>query len=425
LAMLAEELLMAKGIHIPTHEKAVVAAMQTLGEPPLIVGRRKARTFLTDTILEFCMNEANEQGNPEMARALKTYRGSSAWGIDFDKGYAHIQSMDPRFDNVELDVTKLSVAQLKEMLPDDLRQFLSKENEKLAGYESSVFLKAILSTGGLYRLDGGETGTQGVLDSIWGGLPFEDLPPLPYPRIWFEGRGPDGNPCPLWKGNPPDGAWNGVDAGELWGMAVAEIAQGSSWAIVAVRHKDWFYEATPLLGDGARYVQIDGDAPIMADTHRYERVDRTVLEFTPKSQDEIWVTEEHSDDRYASEAAYRGAMAAWAIVLVDLVTARNVDRRQEFWPQRRVKQMTRFAPLKRFNSTVYNVSIATATSEAKDETGRYLSVRFLVRGHWRVSDAPHAQWVDSKEATCVWVKSFVKGPPGAPWKGRPVYVEPR
>jgi len=24
----------------------------------------------------------------------------------------------------------------------------------------------------------------------------------------------------------------------------------------------------------------------------------------------------------------------------------------------------------------------------------------------------------------VWVAGYVKGPPGAPWKGRPIYVEP-
>jgi hypothetical protein len=81
--------------------------------------------------------------------------------------------------------------------------------------------------------------------------------------------------------------------------------------------------------------------------------------------------------------------------------------------------------MRQFFARVYDVSISTTTGDAKDETGNYLHVRFMVRGHWRISDSEHAEWVEAKEARCIWVRAHIKGPPGMPWKGRAVYVEPR
>jgi len=424
MALLAETLLLAKGANFPTHEKAVIKAMDSLEEPPYLIARRQARMRLSDTITKEVIREVGDT-NPRAAEYLNHVRTSEAWGMTFKDGHCNLVSMDENFD-FEVELPNLTIEKIMNMLDEDTRRYLRKDAEMMSGYESAVFLRAILSTGGIYRLDGGELGTQGVLDSIWGGLPFTDLPKLPYPRMWFEARDENNQPVPLWRGNPPEGAWNAADCGELWGMAISELAQGTSWAIVAVRHPEWFYSTTKTITpEASRFVRTDEDAPVFFDTHRYERVDLNALKVLPPTQDGIWIMEEESNERYTSEANYRAAMMAWAIVLADIVTARNVDRRETFMSSKVRKQMTRAAPMKKFDARVYNVSISTASDDAKDETGNHLHVRFMVRGHWRISDAPHAEYVEAKEYTCVWVRSHIKGPPGAPWKGRPIYVEPK
>lgn len=427
MAMLAEELLLAMGFHLPTREREVVAAMETLGEPPLIVNRRLARTAMINKLMDFVKNEAAERGDHEMIKALEAHEGGSAWGIEFQGGHCFVRNYSkPKDDPEHLIETKLNLREMRESVPKDLQQYLVKGTDDLAQYESAVFLRSILSTGGIYRLDGGENGTQGVLDSIWGGLPFTELPKLPYPRMWFEARDQHGQPCPLWRGNPPEDAWNRVDCGELWGIAISEISPGTAWAVVAVRHSGWFYEThIELQKKGDEYERVDSDSGLMFDSHRYERLDREMIQYLPPDQSHLWIKDEEDRRRYDSESAYRGAMMGWAVTLVDIVTARNIDLRETFLPSRAVKQLTRAAPLKKFFSRVYDVSISTSSSDAKDETGNYLTVRFMVRGHWRISDSERAEWVEAKEAHCIWIRAHIKGPPGAPWKGRPVYVEPK
>lgn len=439
MVMLAETLLLAKGLHLPIREREVVRAMDALGEPPIILKRRQARTYICNLLLTSLKEEAEQVGDVELTAELSDIHAAGAWGLEQVGDELFLKSFivrdrapedpmrDYHIDHPTGRRTTVKISKLMEEMPADLRPYLSKRLSDLAQYESHVFLKSLISTGGIYRLDGGEMGTQGVLDSIWGGLPFTDLPKLPFPRMWFEARDKDGQPCPLWCGNPPPGTWNADDAGKLWGMAISEIAQGSAWAVVAVRHPEWVYQTNnqiEMSADGSgKYVQLDAEASIMCDTHRYERIDATGFEHVPDSQDQLWIQAEGGPDQHVSEAAYRGAMLAWAVCLADIVTARNVDRRETFLSSKVRKQLTRAAPLRKFFTRVYDVSIATSTSDAKDETGRFLNCRFLVRGHWRVADVEHAEWVEAKEARCIWVRSYIKGPPGAPWRGRPVYVE--
>jgi len=226
---------------------------------------------------------------------------------------------------------------------------------------------------------------------------------------------------PLWRADAPEGAWNGKDAGTLWGMGISEVDPGRAWAIIAVRQENWAYLADTG-DDGGRWPEGS-----MLTSLRYERVDVSEMAVLDSmiSHDALWAFPGESDRANAlSEQAYRTAMLSWAVVLADMVTARNVDRREVALPRKTHKQLSRSLPGGlRWTPRVYEVSIATATGDAMDETGRSLSVRFMVRGHWRKSFAEHARWIDSKEAFCVWVTGHVKGPAGAPWKGRAVYVE--
>jgi hypothetical protein len=401
MALLVEKLLLAKGAHLPHREAAVIAAMEILPEPPGIVKRRLAREAALRSLY-----------------APEDFLGPFIVASEEDrKTWAMTNS---REDGVAMEVPL--TPDMMRNVPPDLHPYLTDEVDQEIAFDVQMYAKVVMSTGGIYRLDGGEDGIMGVLDSVWGGLPLTELPPLPYPRMWFEARGPDGEPVPLWETEPPEGAWNGPDSRELWGLAVTEIAPGSVWGLLAMRKPDWTYRFEE--GSLRRGHEKFRPGDWMAST-RYERVSIAELNLlTPDSPRGMFALMDDDDDVVAaSEGAYRGAMLAWAIVLADVVTARNVDRREWFLSRKAQKQMSRVAPRRRFESRVYDVSIATATGDAKDETGRHLSVRFLVRGHWRVSHAEHARYIDAKEAHCVWVAAYVKGPPGAPWKGRPVYTE--
>lgn len=450
MTMLAEQLLLAKGIRIPHREKDVLAALETLREPPGVVKRRKARQFAIAAAGLSPTTEGVEGGNAQIANAAAIIGGLAPGDALAARGVSITDQDVPtiarqNIETVEGTTVEWNVVapqggrvlalstqrRLLEAVPEDLRPYLTAEVDASVLWETQTFLRTLMSTGGIYRVDGGEDGAQGVLDSIWGGLPFTELPPLPFPRMWFEARSPDGNFMPLWRGTPPEGSWNANDTSELWGLGITEVVPGSSWGICVVRKDDWDYIASGSGGlddPGDYYMRTTGhrfkDGSILSSL-RYERVDAHELLTTAQSPDSLFIPMNADQQTVSfSEYAYRGAMLAWAVVLADIVTARNVDRREAFLPRKAQKQMQRAAPRQRFESRIYNVSIATATGEAKDETGNYLSVRFMVRGHWRKSQAEHARWVESKGDHCVWVAGYVKGPPGAPWKGRPIYVEP-
>jgi hypothetical protein len=395
MALLVENLLLAKGMHLPHREAAVLAGLEMLNEPPAIVRRREAR------------NAALRSANPKVILD----GGHTIWASDD-------QSFSEPWSATSVQITPEMVANV----PPDLRRYLTDQVDMEVSGDVMLYAKIVMSTGGVYRLDGGEDGIKGVLDSVWGGLPLTELPPLPYPRMWFEARGEHGEPVALWDTEPPEGSWNGPDSRELWGLAVTEIIPGHTWGMLAVRKSDWSYqlEADALRRGTEKFQEGDWLTSL-----RYERVSVEEMNLlVPSSAGGIFAQRDDDDGVVsASEGAYRGAMLAWGVVLADVVTARNVDRREFSLGRKAHRQMDRVAPGGRFGSRLYDVSIATATGDAKDETGQHLTVRFLVRGHWRVSHAEHARWIDAKEARCVWVAAYVKGPPGAPWKGRPIYKE--
>lgn len=71
--------------------------------------------------------------------------------------------------------------------------------------------------------------------------------------------------------------------------------------------------------------------------------------------------------------------------------------------------------------TLYRVDLRSAGDEHEEGVSDIVyRHRWLVRGHYRAqSNGPH--FVSHKGA-CTWVRPYIKGPAGAPWKGRPVYM---
>src|SRR4051812_22175173 len=75
MTMLAEQLLLAKGIRIPHREKDVLAALETLREPPGVVKRRKARQFAIAAAGLSPTAEGVEGGNAQIANAAAIIGG--------------------------------------------------------------------------------------------------------------------------------------------------------------------------------------------------------------------------------------------------------------------------------------------------------------------------------------------------------------
>jgi hypothetical protein len=76
-------------------------------------------------------------------------------------------------------------------------------------------------------------------------------------------------------------------------------------------------------------------------------------------------------------------------------------------------QRRRFERKKAVHPQVYFVYIDDAVVPSEPGPGdREYHCRWMVRGHWR-----HYQSGDA-----VWIRPYIKGPAGAPWKGRPIYV---
>lgn len=76
-------------------------------------------------------------------------------------------------------------------------------------------------------------------------------------------------------------------------------------------------------------------------------------------------------------------------------------------------QRRRFARKKLIHPQVYFVYIDDEVVDSHPGHGdREYHCRWMVRGHWR-------HYTSGKS---VWVRPYIKGPAGAPWKGRPIYV---
>jgi hypothetical protein len=96
--------------------------------------------------------------------------------------------------------------------------------------------------------------------------------------------------------------------------------------------------------------------------------------------------------------------------LVNLITADKISVSN--WPtdkqQPGLKLTTHFPRL----AQPYWVSMADSGSTARGASDRTYHCRWLVSGHWR-----HYRTGDK-----TWIRAYVKGPKGAPWKGRPVHL---
>lgn len=233
---------------------------------------------------------------------------------------------------------------------------------------------------------------------------FIDLPPLPYPRMAIEVTTPQGYPAAIYASKPAG------QGGNHPLMLVNETEAGAVW--------DVFFPSVEPRGESELWnfrIASGGKFSIPATSLRPDNPDGRVID--PKTVDE------KSSPR---------AARFWrrlTLDLVSLILAENVPHDAVPVPRQHRRGVERQINGKkgaggyRFPK-VYWVRLEHGGEGQREETGRGYSVRFLVRGHWRQYREGEVFTGGKKRVYSgkkVWVRPYIKGPVGAPWKGRPVY----
>jgi len=273
------------------------------------------------------------------------------------------------------DVVPLRPEQIEEALEE------SESDPDFADYQQ-VFAATVghLSTASYYLLDAHDV--HAALESE---PPVQEtFPPLPFPRIWIEMA--HLQPYLRFEWDTGDEEGGRLRVLDVLGVGIAEIEQGSVWDVFV-----------PFMFDDRAEFFVIGQR--IAPGH-VVAMDGEMME--------------------ASFVPIRNL----AVGGVHLITARNVPVEDVVLPRPQRKRLLREGVL-RAQPRVYFVNLAASGEHgASYGGGREYHCRWLVRGHWRHIDGGR------RFCTCCdppqiasWVDPYVKGPTGAPWKGRQVRVQ--
>lgn len=233
--------------------------------------------------------------------------------------------------------------------------------------------------------------------------PEVGLPPLPYPRVAVE--------CledATWQMLDQDGG-HGYDL-ELF--FINERQRGRQWDVVLLTREAATQEDIDERRVNANLViyGIEPDNSVTAMTN----MDVTAAEIAEALESPEKSAELNS--RLLPPMVYPAdhpLARAWRKIPVEfahIVNARGVTVEPVDVPR---AQRRRFQRNKLVHPQLYFVKIGGELVESYPGHGnREYHCRWLVRGHWR--------HLTSGERT--WVRPYIKGPAGAPWRGRPVYV---
>lgn len=233
-----------------------------------------------------------------------------------------------------------------------------------------------------------------------------ELPPLPYPRIAAECIEDE-----TWSLHTAedDGFEHPLMALELF--MVNETIQGERWDVVYLLSDPEEY-VTPK--DRRQYTMLfsvfqDGSVK------HYGR-GKNVPAFTDLEQLSAWMDKhDPSWDEIMPESSFAPdhpvaiSSRTVPIEFAHLINAHGVTLE----PVLPTRHDRRSAQRRGFVfPQVYLVEIKGGVEESGGRSDREYHCRWMVRGHWR-------RYKDGRKT---WVRPYIKGPAGAPWKGRPVYV---
>jgi hypothetical protein len=251
------------------------------------------------------------------------------------------------------------------------------------------------------------TGSVFVVDPL--DTPFEpfapqrkehlDLPPLPFPEVFFEFTNPEINgPALIYN-------FKDLDSRESWlaGIGIREVKQAAEWRVFLI-YDDGKYASVPL--------------PL------HERM--AIREYTLLPGPRFGTSQKEVDESELSEDEINKWLAmayVLPITLTNLVSVLGVSLQPVPVPRPTRRRYER--KHERAYPPFYRVDLKGAGEPTGngEPTGRHVHVRFLVRGHYRREE--HGEFDVPDKGRCGWVQSHVKGPPGAPWSGRQVRYRAR
>lgn len=233
------------------------------------------------------------------------------------------------------------------------------------------------------------------------GSPRSVLPPMPFPRMWLEINDPD---LGLTRILDLDGR-----PSLILGLALIEVTPCTHWEVLvplldqergreldrsATEHDliDW---ATAI----RRWEIVVRDGSVQVLFGEQDLVDRDAL---PPNWAAMW-------ERF---------LCVLPEVLVELVHLCGVTLMPQHLPRQTRREFHRRFGVS--HPSLYWVHLGAATEGHPGSGDRMFYHRWLVRGHYR-RDARGGHEVPGK-GLCVWVRPYIKGPDGAPWKGRGVYA---
>jgi hypothetical protein len=247
-------------------------------------------------------------------------------------------------------------------------------------------------------------------------LPALDLPPLPYKRIAVESIE---DQCFPVRDRDSDRLLYEIEA-----FTIIEEHQGLSWIVSTyLKLGDSTLDLGP--GDWVSIVGKEKGDEVAAIAFRLT-ADGKVTTLT--GSDGSW--EDYSE--HESGGPFE-ALRRIVIEAVHLITARGVTRTEYPVPRAERRNFTRSQ--KRYeHPKLYVVKIGGEVRKPSEpgESGRVYRVRWMQQGHWRRFEhrggkvqlpegTLHPLIPDKIVLSKTWIGSQIKGPPGAPWKGRPVY----
>lgn len=244
----------------------------------------------------------------------------------------------------------------------------------------------------------------------------EYLPPLPFPRMWLE------------IANMDDEEARFVDFDghycQFLGFAIREVTAYEEWDIFVPM---WdFPTAKAAVQSAIR------DDPSVADTlvdpYRLTVCREFQLKRDPKvgkvgiamAQTELDQFQNLQDDGTITTqwAAIANGLATFPETLINLLHTLGVVHEPLLIPRPRRREFRRRHGVEHPN--FYWVHVRSTTDPEPGKGDRQFRHRWLVRGHYRKHVAG-THTVPGK-GVCTWVRPYVKGPEGAPWKGRPIYT---
>lgn len=216
-------------------------------------------------------------------------------------------------------------------------------------------------------------------------IPFQ-LPPLPFPRMWIE----------IWS--DMDGHGKGFELQEqgctMVAWAISEVERGAKWDVV-VASLLWSRKDHD---EGLMYIDTDamttpGLAPM--------RITPETVYFPSDDDGGEWVVEKEL------------SIAATVVEMLHYITSIGTDTVEE--PIGRGIRRAYSRKTKGWkHPQVYKVKLTNSVRK-EGHSDREFHCRWMVRGHWR----------HYRDGTKTWVKAYIKGPAGAPWRGRPIYTDER